>query len=72
MMWILILLACGTEASAPTPEGLAQIANEIAASPAKADAVLSTHGVSRDDFEQALFDVAADDAKTRAYLGARK
>ena len=74
MIWFIAgMLACSTSSPTDlTPENAAAIADEIAASPAKAEEILSSHGTDRDAFEEALFDIAADSAKSKAYLAARK
>lgn len=70
MLWIGWLVACG--GSAGGPAGAAAIADEIAADPSKADAVLSAHGTTAAAFEAQLYEIAADPAQTDAYLAARK
>ena len=45
----------------------ASIAREIEASPDEADAVLERHGKTRAEFEQMLYDIAADPELSRAY-----
>lgn len=74
MTWFIgLMLACSTSSPTDlTPETAAAIANEIAASPARADEILSSHGTDRDAFEAALFDIAADAAKSKAYVAARR
>jgi len=45
----------------------ASIAREIEASPDQADAILQRHGKTRAEFEQLLYDIAADPELSRAY-----
>jgi len=70
---VMMLLACGsgaTEASSE-PEAIAAIANDIAAKPANADAILEAAGHSRESFDAALYDIAMDPEKSKRYLDAR-
>jgi hypothetical protein len=40
---------------------------ELRGDPADAEAVLERHGLDRASYEQALFDIAADPARSEAY-----
>lgn len=55
-----------------SPEGLAAVADQIAADPGKADAILKEAGWTAEDYEKALIAVAKDPAKRAAYAAARK
>lgn len=80
---VLFLLACGdtpeeaappatpeVEAAAPSAaETAATIAGELRASPGSEAAVLERHGLSADEFEALLYEVAADPELSKAYLG---
>ena len=66
-----------TEQAAPgvdqnSPEALAAVADQIAAEPDKADAILKDAGWTAEDFEKALFELAKDPEKRAAYVKARK
>jgi hypothetical protein len=78
-------LACGagtevptppkpTEQPAPaTPEAkAAAIADALAADATKVDDVLKQHGLTAEAYEELLFAIASDAARTKAYLDARK
>lgn len=49
----------------------AAISNAIAANPAKADSILTANGMTREQFDRMLYDVAADSAQSAAYAAAR-
>lgn len=49
----------------------AAIAKAIDADPSEADAVLEAAGMTEEEYEQALFDIAADPKMSRAFLNAR-
>jgi hypothetical protein len=68
------LLACTGEADGPapstTPLTLEEKVGAIAAAPDRA-AALAEHGLTAAEYEAALFDIAADANRTRAYEKAR-
>ena len=81
---VLLLAACArgenaatdTSAAASTastsPEAkAAMVANAIAANPAGADSILTANGYTRESFEQELFAIAADSARSVAYAAAK-
>jgi len=71
----LLLAACGGKPVPPGADdvaGIAAIASEVKAEPAKADAILQQHGLDRATFEALLYQVAADPAKSKTYAGALK
>ncbi len=70
--FLLALLACSAAAPTLTPESAARLADEIAASPATADTILSNAGTDPKTFEGFLFTVAEDPDLTRRYLAARR
>jgi len=56
-----------------TPEvKAAAVAKAIAADASKLDEVLKEQGLSADEFEALMFDIAKDPKRTDAYLDARK
>ena len=68
------------QASIPAAEQAAQsadvqlaiaVARGIDAAPAKADSVLSAHGLTRAGLDSLMYAIAADSAKTAAYSAAR-
>ena len=49
----------------------ARIANAIAANPAAADSILRANDHTRESFEKAIWDIAADSAMSAVYAAAR-
>ena len=49
----------------------AAVANAIAAKPAAADSILRAAGYTPEQFEQLMYDIAADSAMSAAYAAAR-
>lgn len=49
----------------------AAISNAIAANPAAADSILSANGLTREQFQQQMYDIAADSAQSAAYAAAK-
>ena len=50
----------------------ASVANAIEANPAKADSILKAAGFTRDSFQQAMYEIAADSAMSADYAAAKK
>ena len=50
----------------------ASVANAIEANPAKADSILKSAGYTRDSFQQAMYEIAADSAMSADYAAAKK
>ena len=50
----------------------ASVANAIEANPAKADSILGAAGYTRDSFQQAMYEIAADSAMSAEYAAAKK
>ena len=50
----------------------ASVANAIEANPAKADSILQAAGYTRDSFQQAMYEIAADSAMSADYAAAKK
>ena len=50
----------------------ASVANAIEANPAKADSLLKAAGYTRDSFQQAMYEIAADSAMSAEYAAAKK
>jgi len=50
----------------------ASVANAIEASPARADSILRAAGYTRDSFQQAMYEIAADSAMSAEYAAAKK
>jgi hypothetical protein len=50
----------------------ARIADAIAAEPDRADAILEENGLSREEFEALLYEIAEDEALSQAYQAARR
>jgi hypothetical protein len=71
-----VLAACGggadktaTPSTAVPPKvaEAAALAKEIQASPDDADAILERHGMTRQEFEELMYDIASDEAMSVAY-----
>jgi hypothetical protein len=50
----------------------ASVANAIEANPAKADSILKAAGYTRDSFQQAMYEIAADSVMSAEYAAAKK
>ena len=50
----------------------ASVANAIEANPAKADSILKAAGYTRDSFQQAMYEIAADSTMSADYAAAKK
>ena len=50
----------------------ASVANAIEANPAGADSILKAAGYTRDSFQQAMYEIAADSAMSADYAAAKK
>ncbi|HWE40875.1 MAG TPA: hypothetical protein VG432_00085 [Gemmatimonadaceae bacterium] len=50
----------------------ASVANAIEANPAKADSILEAAGYTRDSFQRAMYEIAADSAMSADYAAAKK
>ncbi len=83
--WFLLigLAACGGEAEVPTPEPTLQalpavvtkaldLQHAIAASGGSAEAVLTAKGITRDELDAMMAEIAADPALTAAFEQGRK
>ena len=70
---LMMMLACGVDTTERSnePEAIAAIANDIAATPADADAILEAAGHTQASFDEALYDIAMDPGKSKRYLDAR-
>lgn len=83
ILFALLLAACGgspetspaSGGSAPAvPEKAAKaaaLAKELEANPDDADAILKSHGMTQQQFEDLMFEIAADEALSEAYARAR-
>ncbi|HET9425385.1 MAG TPA: hypothetical protein VFO55_08445 [Gemmatimonadaceae bacterium] len=49
----------------------ANVANAISANPAGADSILTANGYTRESYDQALLDIAADSAMSARYAAAK-
>ena len=73
----LLLVACGGDQKAPSPGATtttppkaaqaAAIAKDLRANPDDADAILAKHGMTRQQFEDLMYEIAADPAMSEAY-----
>jgi hypothetical protein len=73
---VLLGVACSTPApKAPTADNVAEVASiskEIRANPDKASDTLTKHGLTAEQFETLMYDIAKDPAKASAYEAALK
>lgn len=67
-----------TDTAAPATSGVtdratkaAAVSDAIAANPAAADSILSANGLTREQFQQQMYDIAADSAQSAAYAAAK-
>lgn len=61
--------------SAPASDAVqqaAEIANAIEAAPDRANEILEAHGMTAEQFEALLYEIAQDPAKSEAYAAARQ
>lgn len=64
--------------SAPEAQGMedvqtaAMIAREVEANPDRAAEILESHGMTQESFQQLMYEIAADPARSEAYEAARK
>ena len=80
---LLAVVACARGADASNERGAADttaaaraataaaVANAIAAKPSAADSILRAAGYTPEQFEQLMYDIAADSAMSAAYAAAR-
>lgn len=57
----------GSRSEAMDPETAARMAWKITANPAATERILKRHGVSRQEYETALFQIAMDESRSQAY-----
>lgn len=50
----------------------AMVSNAIAANPAGADSILKANGMTADEFQRLMYDIARDSAQSAAYAAAKK
>jgi hypothetical protein len=63
--------AAPTGSTADRARNAAMVANAIAANPARADSILQAAGYTRDSFQQAMYEIAADSAMSAVYAAAK-
>jgi hypothetical protein len=63
--------AAPTTASADPVTAAAATAKAMEANPAGADSILTAAGHTRESFQQLMYDIAADSAKSAAYAAAK-
>jgi hypothetical protein len=76
----LVLVGCGGSGKQSTPSGApvspkvaeaAALAKELEANPDDADAILKRHGMTRQQLEDLMYEIAADDEMSQAYARER-
>lgn len=50
----------------------AMVSNAIAANPAGADSILKANGLTADEFQRLMYDIARDSSQSAAYAAAKK
>ena len=75
---LLVLAACArtestpdTAATADRATKAAAVSDAIAANPAAADSILTANGWTREQFQQEMYEIAADSAQSAAYAAAK-
>ena len=66
--------AGSTTAAAPEADraaAAAAVSNAIAANPGKADSILQANNMTRESFDQAMYEIAADSALSARYAAAK-
>ena len=68
-MLVFTLTACGGESSGAgaDPDKAIAIAKEIKASPDDAEAILKKHGMTEEQFEALMFEIASDPKRADAF-----
>ena len=61
-----------TPTNADRARAVANVANAIAVNPTKADSILTAAGYTRDNFQNALYEIAADSAMSAVYEATKK
>jgi hypothetical protein len=81
---IVLGTACARTDSAATDTGAAatanadrvataaMVSNAIAANPAGADSILKANGMTADEFQRLMYDIARDSSQSAAYAAAKK
>ena len=69
---LLLVGACAGKQSADRTVTAAHVSNAIKAHPAAADSILRANGYSRESFEREMYDIAADSARSAAYVAAKR
>lgn len=65
-------LVSTTPSHADRARTAANVANAIAANPTKADSILTANGYTRDSFQKAMYEIAADSAASAIYESVKK
>ena len=69
---VLLLVACAGKESTDRTVTAAHVSNAIKAHPASADSILKANGYTRESFEREMYDIAADSARSAAYVAAKR
>ena len=69
---VLVLVACSGKESTDRTVTAAHVSNAIKAHPAAADSILKVNGYTRESFEREMYDIAADSARSAAYVAAKR
>jgi hypothetical protein len=56
----------------PTGFTAAHVSDAIKAHPAAADSILKANGYTRESFQREMYDIAADSARSAAYVAAKR
>jgi hypothetical protein len=69
---VLVLVACAGKESTDRTFTAAHVSDAIKAHPAAADSILKANGYTRESFEREMYDIAADSARSAAYVAAKR
>jgi hypothetical protein len=69
---VLVLVACAGKESTDRTVTAAHVSDAIKAHPAAADSILKANGYTRESFEREMYDIAADSARSAAYVAAKR
>ena len=69
---VLLLVACARQESTDRTVTAARVSDAIKARPAAADSILRANGYTRESFEREMYEIAADSARSAAYVAAKR
>ena len=69
---VFALVACAGKETTDRTVTAAHVSDAIKARPAAADSILRANGYTRESFEREMYDIAADSARSAAYVAAKR